>query len=94
MSSAALDMSDRSPCHHDYKVHHAKTHRYARKRDTTNTVPMVRVVSADDMDPIGLPNFDIILPNELDGRLVGFRSRRQEDRVRQSPRSMTDQYLA
>jgi hypothetical protein len=69
------------------------THGYASQRDTSNTVPVVRVVSADDMNTLRFTPFHIKLPSELDGALVRFGSGRQEYSVRKTPRAMSHQHL-
>lgn len=49
---------------------------------------MVGVISANDVDPLRLASFDVVLASKLDCTFICFRSRREEDGMRQTPGSV------
>lgn len=54
------------------------------ERDAADAVPVVGLVPRDNMNSLRLPNLNPVLPSELDGRLVRFRSAGEKDGVRES----------
>lgn len=54
---------------------------------------MITVVPTDDVHPVRLANLHKVLSSKLDGALVGLAAGREEHRVREPTRAITNEHL-